>query len=112
MLENPTVYIDSDDSVPDLPNNVNVVYRTHAVEFDDDGNPITQESYSADPGEFRDEFNEMLEQATGVLLPPSIIASSIVSTPHELYDGSIVADVSFSVTDVAGAADYEVRYTQ
>ncbi len=112
MLENPTVYIDTDDSIENLPNNVNVVYRTHSIEFDEDGNPVSHDSYSDDAGEFQDDFTEMLEQSNNELRPPSIIASSIVSTPHELFDGSIVADLTFSVGDVPGAVDYEVRYTQ
>jgi len=111
MLENPTVYIDVDDSVEDLPNNVNVVYRTHSIEFDEDGNPIAHDSYSPESGGFSDVLPGYDEQESLSLRPPSIVPGSITSTPHELADGSITADISFSVEEVPGATYYEVRYT-
>lgn len=113
MLENPTVYVNVDDNIDDLPSNVNVVYVTQGADVDEDGNIVFVTSASEKPGESDAEVwtEEVFGQDTK-LLPPSIIASSIVSTPRELADGSIVSDVSFSVDEVPGAAYYEVRYTQ
>lgn len=113
MLENPTVYVDSSDNTDDIPDNVNIVYRTTRFRFDENGDPFIDTSVSDEPSAYEVEsLDENNEQIENVLRPPTIDQSSIVSTPHELYDGSIVSDITFSVSDPDGAKDYEVRYTQ
>ncbi len=114
MLENPTVYVNADDNIDNLPNNVNIVYVKQGAELDEDGNIVFSSSQSSEPGENETESLDYNpdSQDDGALLPPSIVASSIVSVPRELADGSIVADVVFDVDDVEGASHYEVRYTQ
>ncbi len=112
MLENPIVYVDSSDDTDDIPSNVTIIYRTDEVTVDEDGNVAIEGAESDERFEVEAEGNDDPEQEVEEkLLPPKILFETFSSTPKELYDGSIVSDVQFSVEDVAEASDYEVRYT-
>ncbi len=112
MLENPTVYVNVDDDIDNLPNNVNIVYVTQGADVDEDGNIVFTTSASDGTGDAEVEPPQYADdQANATLRPPNVLFSTFTSTPYILADGSVGATLEFFVDEEYGADSYEVRYT-
>lgn len=112
MLENPTVYVNVDDDIDNLPNNVNIIYVTQSGDIDEDGNVIlttTAADTTGDPEVEAPMYAD--DQANATLRPPSIHYDTFTCTPYIFSDGSVGATLEFYVDEEYGADSYEVRYT-
>ncbi len=114
------VILNIGDNPKSIPDDVKIIWRDNESEYTiDDEGEVESNVSEFDPEDPTEPDNEETEEYSSQtlaqpdppsLLPPSIIAGSIVSTVRPLNDGTVVVDLEFDITDADGATNYEARY--